>query len=244
MKRLTDEHFFMLQIVWNKTRTFWDRKTFQIHCSPCNCFKSWCRQIKSFACLSSCNWLWHSLILQLERKPEGLKHMDCIPYSGVGFLELGTEKANLSQDAFEKTEQFVVFLYEKNITVTKVNEARQKLFSQWCKAIKNIPPTQDALSFFASTPYVQPIKHVWGQCLHRAPRLPSPPTWGWTKRERQPWKPLWATLRQAEDLCYELIHCACGCKQGCQNKLKKCKCAAANFPCTALCCSGGDCNAD
>ena len=56
--------------------------------------------------------------------------MDCIPYSGVGFLELGTEKANLSQDAFEKTEQFVVFLYEKNITVTKVNEARQKLFSQ------------------------------------------------------------------------------------------------------------------
>ena len=42
----------------------------------------------------------------------------------------GTEKANLSQEAFEKIEQFVVFMYEKNNTVTTVNAARQKLFSQ------------------------------------------------------------------------------------------------------------------
>ena len=61
------------------------------------------------------------------------------------FLEFGTEKANLSQDAFEKIEQFVVFMYEKNSTATTVNAARQKLFSQRCKAIENIPNTQDAL---------------------------------------------------------------------------------------------------
>ena len=42
----------------------------------------------------------------------------------------GTEKANLSQEAFEKIEQFVVFMYEKNNTVTTVNAARRKLFSQ------------------------------------------------------------------------------------------------------------------
>ena len=35
----------------------WDWKIFQIHCNPRNCFKSCCRQIKSFACLSRCNWL-------------------------------------------------------------------------------------------------------------------------------------------------------------------------------------------
>ena len=45
----------------------------------------------------------------------------------------------------------------------------------------------------------------------------------------QPWKPLWTTLRQAEDLYYELIHC--GCKQGHKTR---CKYAAANFPSTAL----------
>jgi len=33
--------------------------------------------------------------------------MNCIPYTGVGFfLEVGTEKAYLSQDTFEKIEQF------------------------------------------------------------------------------------------------------------------------------------------
>ena len=39
--------------------------------------------------------------------------------------------------------------------------------------------------------------------------------------------------------CYELIDY--GCKQGCKTR---CKCAAANFPCTALCYCGGDCNKD
>ena len=53
----------------------------------------------------------------------------------LAFLELGTEKANLSQDAFEKLEQFVVFTYEKNSAVTTVNAAGQKLFSLRSKAI-------------------------------------------------------------------------------------------------------------
>ena len=89
----------------------------------------------------------------MKGKPEGLKHMNCIPYIGVGFFS--TEKANLSQDAFEKLEQFVVFMYENISAVTTVNAARQKLFSQRCKAINTY--------------------------LHRAPRLPSPSTWGWTR---------------------------------------------------------------
>ena len=97
------------------------------------------------------------------------------------FFELGTEKANLSQDACDKIEQFVVFMYEKNRAVTTVNAARQKLFSQRCKAINTY--------------------------IHRAPRLSSPSAWGWTKDEGQPRKPLWTTLRQAEDSYYELIHC-------------------------------------
>ena len=60
---------------------------------------------------------------------------NAFPTVALAFLELGTEKANLSQDAFEKLDQFVVFMYEKNRAVTTVNAARQKLFSQRCKAI-------------------------------------------------------------------------------------------------------------
>ena len=53
----------------------------------------------------------------------------------------------------------------------------------------------------------------------------------------QPWKPLWSTLRQAEDSYYVPMHC--GCKQDCKTR---CKCAAANFPCAALCYSEGGFN--
>ena len=106
------------------------------------------------------------------------------------FLELGTETANLSQEAFEKIEQFVVFMHEKKSTVTTVN----------AKAV---------------LPTMQSHQHIY---LHRAPRLPSPSAWGWTKDEGQPRKPLWTTLRQAEDSYYELIHC--GCKQGRKTRCK------------------------
>ena len=49
-----------------------------------------------------------------------------------------------------------MFMYEKNSAVTTVNAARQKLFSQRCKAINTDIST-------------------------RAPGLPSPSAWGWTK---------------------------------------------------------------
>ena len=109
------------------------------------------------------------------------------------FLELGTEKANLSQDSFEKTGQFVVFMYEKNSTATTMKAARQKLFSERCKAIKNIPNTQDALRLHTLRAAYQAF--VWGHCLHRTPRLPSPSAWRWIKDKGQPWKPPWTTLR-------------------------------------------------
>ena len=62
----------------------WDWKTFQIHCNP---GKYWCRQIKSFACLSHCNWLWHSLSLWLERKTEAWNTWTAFPTMASAFLE-------------------------------------------------------------------------------------------------------------------------------------------------------------
>ena len=50
------------------------------------------------------------------------------------------------------------------------------------------------------------------------------------------WQPLWTTLPEASQSCYELIHC--GCKKGCTNR---CKCKKSALKCTALCSCSGDC---
>ena len=106
------------------------------------------RQIKSFVGLSRCNWLWHGLLLWLERKTEGLKHIDCIPYSGVGFFRTWYWESKSVIKAFEKIEQFDVFMHEENSAVTTVNAARQKLFSQRSKLSTHIFPqsTKAAMS--------------------------------------------------------------------------------------------------
>ena len=75
----------------------------------------------------------------------------------------------------------------------------------------------------AVLPTMQNHQHIY---LHSAPRLPSPSAWGWTKDNHGNH---YGHLRQAEDSYYEPMHC--GCKQDCKTR---CKCAAANFPCTAL----------
>ena len=64
----------------------WDWKTFQIHCSPRDCFKSWFRQIKSFAAFHAVTDCDTVSFFGWKGKTEGLKHMKCSPYSGVGFF--------------------------------------------------------------------------------------------------------------------------------------------------------------
>ena len=151
------------------------------------------------------------------------------------FLELISDSKALSEDCFSKIERFVVLMYEKNSTMTSVNEARQRLFSQQCRSIENIPPTSDALRQHTLRAAYQAL--VWSRCLEKNPVLPCPRNWGWTKQEGETvWKPLWTTLPQADHSCYELIRC--GCKKGCKTR---CKCVIASLQCTALCQCGGDC---
>ena len=75
--------------------------------------------------------------------------------------------------------------------------------------------------------------HVWSQLHLTLPELPSPAEWGWMKDGH--WKPVWTTLAQAQESCYELIHCSC--KKACRGL---CKCTRANLQCTALCSCGGN----
>lgn len=142
------------------------------------------------------------------------------------FASLTVTPGGFSND-IASIERFVVLLYSRTSSQASVNKARQELFSRNARTLENIPPTQAAL--------LQHTKHavyqagfVWG----------SPSAWGWEKVGHE-WRPVWTLLAQAQDTCYELIHC--GCKKGCK---RQCKCTRANLVCTALCKCGGECSED
>ena len=131
-------------------------------------------------------------------------------------------------------ERFVVLLYSRTSTALTVNEARQELFSKKSRAIENFPPTQAAL--LQHTAYHS--GHMWASALIAKSQIPSPQEWGW-RREGSEWKPVWTVLPQAQQSCYELIHC--GCKKGCTGQ---CKCRKATLKCIVLCNCGGHCQDD
>ena len=70
-------------------------------------------------------------------------------------------------------ERFVVLIYDRKSSLTKVNEARQKLFLKRSRSLDSIPPTRALLE--------QHVKRavflggcIWGQTLLCQPVLPSP----------------------------------------------------------------------
>ena len=127
--------------------------------------------------------------------------------------------------------------YMQLLAAMAANEARQQLFSKGSRTLENIPPTQAALTEHTKRAAYQ-AGHVWGSALIAKPNLPCPHDWGW-KREEGEWKPVWTVLPQAQESCYERIHC--GCKKGCA---APCKCRKASLACTALCNCGGHCQWD
>lgn len=132
-------------------------------------------------------------------------------------------------------ECFVVLLYDWTSNLTKVNEARQDLFSKKSRTLEKIPPTQEALLQHTKCSVYQG-GHIWAQTLVMQPVLLSPSEWGW-QRDDKSWTPVWTTLPQMKDTCYELIHCSC--KTACTGR---CKCVKASLACTGLCNCGGNCN--
>ena len=128
-------------------------------------------------------------------------------------------------------ERFVILLYDRTRSLSKVNEARQELLSRKARSLDNIPPTQVSLRQHVKRAVFQG-GFVWGQTLLKQPTLPSPSRWGWNH-----WLPHWTTLSQAKESCYELIRC--GCKAGCRGR---CKCQKNNLICTGSCKCGGNCN--
>ena len=115
---------------------------------------------------------------------------------------------DIDDTCMDVIEIFVILLYDRTSSLSKIIEVRQELFS---RRKKN--PLTTAL----------PLKHLllqhvkravfqgdfaWGQTLLKQPILPCPSRWGW-QLESNRWVPHWTTLSQAKDSCYELIRCGC-----------------------------------
>ena len=94
-------------------------------------------------------------------------------------------------------------LIDRASEATEVNEARKQLFTRKTRAVENMPPTKAALEQHMKRAAFQ--AHVWCKSLEPDPQLPSPSDWGWVKEESG-WQPLWTTLPEASQSCYELIH--------------------------------------
>ena len=70
----------------------------------------------------------------------------------------------LSETDLDMLERFVVLLYQRTSALSKVNEARKRLFSFGNRQLENIPPTSVALLQHAKRAAFQ-AGHVWGRSL-------------------------------------------------------------------------------
>jgi len=116
--------------------------------------------------------------------------------------------------------------------ITKVNEARQELFSKKFRTLEKIPPNQGALLQHTKCSVYQG-GHIWAQTLMTQSVLPSPSEWGWQHNDKF-WTPIWTTLPQMKDTCYELIRCNCRTAH-----TGHCKCVKASLASTGSCNCGG-----
>ena len=129
---------------------------------------------------------------------------------------------DISEERLAVIQRFVILLYDRTSSLTKVNEVRQELFSKKSRSLESIPPNKAELVQNARRAVYQG-GYMMAQTLLPRQLLPCPSDWGWY-HDGISWVPLWTTLLQAKDTCYEMIKC--GCKTACRGG---CKCMKAKL---------------
>ena len=158
-----------------------------------------------------------------------------LPELTNALLMLSCGPKEIPDHPMDVIERFVILLFDRTSTHTKVDRARMKLFPRR-KSVQQLPPTRAALVEHVKRAVYQG-GHIWGNTLSPDPVLPSPTDWGWVKTTDGMYEPHWTTLPQASKSCFELI--SCGCKSGCS---KRCRCKKAALQCTGLCFCEGECS--
>ena len=149
------------------------------------------------------------------------------------FEELTKMHGNLTEKAQSQIERFVILMYDRTSDVLEINKARKELFTKKSRSLENLPPTQAALKEHTKRASLQGQSRIKATELDQP--LPNPGDFGWSK-DQDGWQPVWTTLPQAQQSCYELIQCSC--RRACSGR---CKCAKAALKCSELCACSGDC---
>ena len=104
-----------------------------------------------------------------------------LPEQTDALLILADGPKEIPDDAVNIIERFVILLFDRTSTCTKVDHARRKLFPRK-HSVQQIPPTRAALKEHVKRAVYQG-GHIWGKKLLPDPVLPSPTDWGWVNRE-------------------------------------------------------------
>jgi hypothetical protein len=120
-------------------------------------------------------------------------------------------------------------MYDRTTSVEKVNELRKEIFSKKTPAMKNIPPTQEALLQHANKAVYQ--ASIWVSSLNSTQSAPMPNGFGWTRVENK-WPPLWTLMPEAAEAFTDLMKCGCKTETLCS---RRCKYKNAHLLSTMMC---------
>ena len=170
-------------------------------------------------------------------KKSAWKVWQCYPEVTDTFDELTKHPRSLTIESshMKVLERFTILLYSKNCSATRVNDAREVMFSSGLKSLESIPPTLHALfEHVKRTLYI--VSFIWSQSLCLSPQVPSASEWGWEWDDLvKAWAPLWTSLPDVSKGCALLFKCSC--IKACTGN---CTCFRNNMKCSSLCkCQGG-----
>ena len=170
-------------------------------------------------------------------KKSAWKVWQCYPEVTDTFDELTKHPHSLAIESshMKVLERFTILLYSKNCSATRVNDAREVMFSSGLKSLESIPPTLHALfEHVKRTLYI--VSFIWSQSLCLSPQVPSASEWGWEWNDLvKAWAPLWTSLPDVSKGCALLFKCSC--IKACTGN---CTCFRNNMKCSSLCkCQGG-----
>lgn len=137
---------------------------------------------------------------------------------------------NVTEDLFQKIEQFTCCMYTANKSTGKVNELRHQLFRAKRGAIESsqLPPCRDCLYMHVQRSNYQAA--IWKSCLQTSPVVPSPTLHGWTINDGK-LAIHWMRSAPAPEMVLELLSCKC--VRSC--KLPDCTCLSNGLSCTDMC---------
>ena len=141
---------------------------------------------------------------------------------------------NFSEDLFGIAEKFVISLYDRNSSLSCVNELRFVLVKKGVMFDK-LPPCKDALRLHVKRACL--TSDIWNQSLITLQVQPDPVEWGFAL-ENGNYVPVWSLLPPAETMAETFTKCSC--KDKCS---KRCSCKKAGLVCTSMCkCDFNSCN--